>query len=47
VRHALTNAQSCQGEVNERFRVTGDDLDGDELTCIVVVESGDIVVTVF
>ena len=47
VRHALTNATSCRAQPNGRWRVTGPDLDGDELVLVVVLEAGMVVVTVF
>jgi hypothetical protein len=47
VRHALTNARSCRAQARGRWKVLGDDRDGDELVLIVVIEAGVIVVTVF
>jgi Domain of unknown function (DUF4258) len=46
VRHALTNATQCAAN-GARWKATGPDLDGDELTVVVVIEDGVIVVTVF
>ncbi len=46
VRYALANAERCYAVENDRWRVTGPDLDGDELSAIVVIEDGVIVVTV-
>lgn len=47
VKHALAGAQRCRLQENGRWRVDGEDLDGDELTAVVVLESGVVVVTVF
>ena len=47
VRYALVNAESCTGQPNGRWKVKSSDLDGDELTMIVVLQSGVIVVTLF
>jgi hypothetical protein len=47
VRHALACARECRRAEGERWRVTGDDLDGDELTAIVVLAQGVLVVTLF
>jgi hypothetical protein len=47
VAHALEHARWCRAEPEDnKWRVKGDDLDGDELTVIVVLEDGLIVVTV-
>jgi hypothetical protein len=46
VRAALTNAQTCHAD-GPKWKVTGPDYDGDELTCVVVLEDGIVVVTVF
>ena len=49
--HSLSNATSCQaGEVKhgqQRWRATGPDVDGDEMRCVVVIEDGVLVVTMF
>ena len=49
VRKALTNAHSCRVEDAEKskWRVKGPDMDGDDLTLVVIVEEGLLVVTVF
>jgi hypothetical protein len=47
VRHALANATACKAQPNGRWRVTGPDLDGDELVLVVVPEAGVVVITVF
>ena len=46
--HALANAVGCRqaGEPG-KWRADGPDLDGDELTAVVVIEAGLVVVTVF
>ncbi len=47
VRHALSTAQACRRQDNDRWRVDSIDLSGDELTVVVVIEEGVLVVTVF
>lgn len=47
VRHALSGARKCMAADQGRWKVTGDDLDGDELTLVVAIEAGVIVVTVY
>ncbi|MGA8893034.1 MAG: DUF4258 domain-containing protein [Anaeromyxobacteraceae bacterium] len=47
VRHALVGARRCRAADQGRWKVTGDDLDGDELTLVVSIEEGVVVVTVF
>ena len=47
VRNALTTAQSCQAEPDDRWKVPGVDTAGDDLTVIVVLEDGVVVVTLF
>jgi hypothetical protein len=48
VLHALRNAATCRvGDKPDSWRSTGPDLDGDDLTAIVVIEGGLIVITVF
>ncbi len=46
VRSALANATKCIADA-EKWKVTGPDLDGDDLTCAIVIEAGVLVVTVF
>lgn len=45
--HALSNASACERAEEDKWRVTGEDLDGDELVAIVLLEDGVVVVTVF
>lgn len=47
VRHALVNAGRCNGLPEDRWKVYGADLSGEELVLVVVLEDGVIVVTVF
>jgi hypothetical protein len=48
VLHALRNAARCRaGDKPESWKSSGPDLDGDELTAIVLIEDGLIVVTIF
>ncbi len=47
VRHALGGARRCRAAGQGRWKVTGDDLDGDELTLVASIEAGVIVVTVY
>jgi hypothetical protein len=47
LRHALTNARTASQQANDRWRVEGPDLDGDELTAVIVIEDDLIVVTVY
>lgn len=47
VRHALAGARQCAAAEHGRWKVSGDDLDGDELTLIVAIEAGVIVVTLY
>jgi hypothetical protein len=44
--HALKHATACAPS-DAKWKVSGPDLDGDELTAVVVLEVGVIVVTVF
>jgi hypothetical protein len=46
IRSALTAASTCLPD-GEKWRVTGPDYDGDPLTCIVLLDDGVLVVTVF
>jgi len=47
VRHALVTATSCEARPEDRWKVAGVDTAGDELTAIVVLEDGVVVVTLF
>jgi hypothetical protein len=47
VEHALREATGCEAEPEDRWKVQGADRDGDELTVVVVLEAGVLVVTVF
>jgi hypothetical protein len=47
VRSALVNAGRCSALTEERWKVWGPDVSGDELTLVVILEDGVIVVTVF
>ncbi len=47
VRCALVSAVSCVDNGGETWKVTGPDLDGDALTCIVAIEDAVVVITVF
>ena len=44
---ALTGAKSCSAQPDDRWKVAGQDRDGDPLVLIVAIEDGLIVVTVF
>lgn len=46
LRCALVGAKGCVAD-GEKWKVTGPDLDGDDLTCVVTIEAGVVVVTVF
>jgi hypothetical protein len=46
-RWALMHAKDCHAESEDRWLVEGDDMDGDSLKAVVVLEDGVIVVTVF
>jgi hypothetical protein len=46
IRAALTGAQTCHAD-GLKWKVSGPDFDGDSLTCVVVLEEGVLVVTVF
>jgi hypothetical protein len=46
VRSALTSATACTPSA-AKWKVTGPDQDGDALTCVVALEDGVVVVTVF
>lgn len=47
VQAALAGATRCEPAKENRWKVTGPDLDGDELSAIVVVEDGVVVITLF
>lgn len=47
VRSSLANARTCRAQPKERWRVSGPDVSGDEMTLIVVLEDGVVVVTLF
>ena len=47
LRNALVNAGACTEQDDGTWRVKGDDLDGDELTVVVAIEDGLVVVTLF
>ena len=47
IRHALTNAVTCATADAGKWKATGPDLDGDDLTCVVAISGGVVVVTVF
>jgi hypothetical protein len=48
VRHALAGARKCRATDHQgRWKVFGEDRDGDELVCVVAIEGGVVVVTVF
>lgn len=47
VRRALSTARRCKAQDGDRWKVSGADVDGDELTLIVIIEGGVIVVTVY
>lgn len=46
VRLALTSARACEAS-GATWKVTGPDVDGEDLTVVVAIEAGVIVVTVF
>lgn len=45
--HALSHASDCRLQPNGRWKVTGKDLDGDDLSLVVLLEDEVVVVTVF
>ena len=47
LQHALANASSCSAQESGTWRADGRDRDGDELTVVVAIEDGLIVVTLF
>jgi hypothetical protein len=46
LRCALVRGVTCRPD-DEKWKVTGPDTDGDDLTCVVTIDSGVVVVTVF
>jgi len=44
---ALSGAGACEAADGGRWKVTGPDLDGDDLTAVVAIEDDVVVVTVF
>lgn len=47
LRNALVHARSCSAQPDDRWKVEGSDLDGDDLTVVVVIDDGLLVVTLF
>jgi hypothetical protein len=47
VLHALKTATACKAQENGRWKVPSQDLSGDELTAVVAIEGGVVVVTLF
>ena len=47
LRCALTGATNCRARPEDRWRVEGSDSEGDELSVVVVIEDGVVVVTLF
>ena len=47
LRQALSLAVGCTPQQGERWRVSGPDVDGNELVVVVELDDGDIVVTLF
>jgi hypothetical protein len=47
VRNALIETRTCQTSKGDRWKVTGPDLDEDELTVVLVIEGDLVVITVF
>ena len=46
IRCALTSANACEA-TGPKWKVTGPDVDVENLTCVVAIEGGVVVVTVF
>ncbi|MBI2895514.1 MAG: DUF4258 domain-containing protein [Deltaproteobacteria bacterium] len=44
---ALANGTSCKAAEGGKWKVTGPDIDGDDLTAVVAIEDDVVVVTVF
>jgi hypothetical protein len=47
LRNALVNARSCSAQKDDRWKVEGSDLDGDDLTVVGVIDDGLLIVTLF
>jgi hypothetical protein len=47
IKAALSVAKDCLATEGDKWKVTGPDLDGDDLTCVVALQSEVIVVTIF
>jgi len=47
LRNALVDARSCAPQKDGTWKVEGCDLDGDDLTVVVVIDDGLVVVTLF
>ena len=47
VRGALVFANACRATADGKWKITGPDLDGDELKVVAVVEGDVVVITVF
>lgn len=47
IEHACLSAERAVGQANGRWRLDGQDLDGDELTVIAAIEANVVVVTLF
>ncbi|MEZ4310871.1 MAG: DUF4258 domain-containing protein [Polyangiaceae bacterium] len=47
LRYALMNAESCEEGVNGRWKLCSNDMSGDPLTAVVVLQDGLILVTVY
>lgn len=47
LRSALTRATRCKAQPGDHWRVSGPDAEGDELTVVVAIEAGVVVVTLF
>ncbi|MBI3202608.1 MAG: DUF4258 domain-containing protein [Myxococcales bacterium] len=47
IRCALAGATACAALPDDRWKTTGPDLDGDALSCVVVIEGDVVVITVF
>ena len=47
VRSALVRSKSARAQKDGSWRVDGPDMDGDDLTVVVVIEDGLVVVTLF
>ncbi|MHB8418392.1 MAG: hypothetical protein ACYDCL_09975 [Myxococcales bacterium] len=47
IQHGLSVAHSCKLQDNGRWKVATEDLDGDDLTLIVALDNGVVIVTLF